>query len=514
MNDVYLATILRMDTPCGPPAPVFSFVHPIEAGGKLLAHDVAAIFERETGFSFSYHVEPIPYAPPLVEAQLLASAKAAAGELLQGAAERDELAPETETESNLLSSRTIGGIPVHGLAWEAAADLPGEGTWVGYAQVGDSKAVRARWSGADGSVLPTEGNFSPLKLGDRENWLELDHCGQPVKPEPAAKRAGQTEDGARVDDLEWQGGPETWRGTIDIGDGMTVTCDWYSDGQPARGLPVPGVSYVPEPLMMQNGQPAGPPSDEDEMRMALDAAPTDLPTAVRALIDEFGGDVPDYLAAAVGTVENVLQDLAARPLPLPAHRDVSAIAGYAASFVHHWEDDEDPNEKAQAREARETLDRAIPLLLAMFRGPTFPRPSREEGDLISRSALLEKLRSSVESARQGTERKPDDEEWQTILECYEDAVRTVEEAPAAAPARASVVVNMSGGVLDGASCDFPADVYVVDYDDDDRPYDIPGEGTASVAQTGAKFDPEFVSEVVAAIGDHDEAEDSAGEGGE
>lgn len=49
-------------------------------------------------------------------------------------------------------------------------------------------------------------------------------------------------------------------------------------------------------------------------------------------------------------------------------------------------------------------------------------------DLISRSALLAGLRAMRDSATEGEDRNPDDAEWTTIRECYEDTIRAVEAA--------------------------------------------------------------------------------------
>jgi len=82
------------------------------------------------------------------------------------------------------------------------------------------------------------------------------------------------------------------------------------------------------------------------------------------------------------------------------------------------------------------------------------------------------------------------------------------------PDRISIIVNMTGGVLQGASrdTDIPVDIYVTDYDFDgeERTYQIPqpnGEvSEASMYDTGTEYNPEWVDKVVTMFieGDDDE----------
>lgn len=104
-------------------------------------------------------------------------------------------------------------------------------------------------------------------------------------------------------------------------------------------------------------------------------------------------------------------------------------------------------------------------------------------DLISRDALLEAVKSGT---------------------CTTDTIIQIEEAPAVVP---QVVANISGGVLQGASCDYRVDLYTLDFDDvphDDPSRVIEVEGSSAYfSQDAACVDKEFVREVLDAIIDND-----------
>lgn len=107
-------------------------------------------------------------------------------------------------------------------------------------------------------------------------------------------------------------------------------------------------------------------------------------------------------------------------------------------------------------------------------------------DLISRDALLAAIKSSEPAL-------PDE---------FNDIIV---EAPAVVP---QVVANISGGVLQGASCDHRVDLYCLDFDD--VPYDDPErvievEGSSAYfSQSAACVDRGFVREVLDAITDSEE----------
>lgn len=99
-------------------------------------------------------------------------------------------------------------------------------------------------------------------------------------------------------------------------------------------------------------------------------------------------------------------------------------------------------------------------------------------DLISRAALIAAINSGTGEIG--------------------DVLVQIETAPAA---RVSLVANMTGGVLQGASSDYDnVDIYVLDFDDTDpSPNVIEIDGSeAYLMQEGADFDPEFVRQVIEA----------------
>lgn len=75
----------------------------------------------------------------------------------------------------------------------------------------------------------------------------------------------------------------------------------------------------------------------------------------------------------------------------------------------------------------------------------------------------------------------------------------IQNLPAVRP---QVVANISGGVLQGASSDYPVDLYTLDFEDvprDDPENVIEVEGSeAFLGQCSTLIDPDFVEEVVSA----------------
>jgi hypothetical protein len=65
-----------------------------------------------------------------------------------------------------------------------------------------------------------------------------------------------------------------------------------------------------------------------------------------------------------------------------------------------------------------------------------------------------------------------------------------------------VVANISGGVLQGASSDYPVDLYALDFDvdtfDEDSTGIIVNGDNAYLGQTSTKIDPDFIKQVVEA----------------
>lgn len=115
-------------------------------------------------------------------------------------------------------------------------------------------------------------------------------------------------------------------------------------------------------------------------------------------------------------------------------------------------------------------------------------------DLISRSALLEALRRELH---------PDpvrDNTGLTMDAVDIDDVRRVINAELVV--KPQVVVNMSGGLLQGASADYPVDIYVLDFDldcvaNEDEGIEVDGS-LSSFGQQSAEVDPDFVRRVIEA----------------
>jgi hypothetical protein len=92
---------------------------------------------------------------------------------------------------------------------------------------------------------------------------------------------------------------------------------------------------------------------------------------------------------------------------------------------------------------------------------------------------------------------------QALLDAFDlsdDAVlATIHNAPAIKP---QVVCNITGGLLQGASSDYPVDVYTLDFDYDGESPDSaildPDGEEAWFGQTSAVIDPEFVRKCVEA----------------
>lgn len=66
------------------------------------------------------------------------------------------------------------------------------------------------------------------------------------------------------------------------------------------------------------------------------------------------------------------------------------------------------------------------------------------------------------------------------------------------PVKPTVAANITGGVLQGASSNYPVDVYCLDFRGDE--VEIDG-GLCDLMQCGALVDPDFVEEVLEAVPD-------------
>lgn len=182
----------------------------------------------------------------------------------------DPDAPENQPATEKRTSRTIGGLLVTGV------EKDGDEAWTGYVHIGDGMSLRTRWSTTDGSVLLVDGGPAyGLRYDDEDNFLELDTSGLPV---PACGVCGIDLRSEEADGAE---------------DGVCGSCQ------------------------------------ADEVDPLPSAGGTDLETAVRAMLADFGGDVPDYLDAAVGAVENAL----ANPAPVQVIVDMSGdvLCGVSAT---------------------------------------------------------------------------------------------------------------------------------------------------------------------------------------
>lgn len=80
-----------------------------------------------------------------------------------------------------------------------------------------------------------------------------------------------------------------------------------------------------------------------------------------------------------------------------------------------------------------------------------------------------------------------------------DVLAQIEHAPAIKP---QVVANISGGILQGASSDYPVDIYALDFEVDGACEDSTGivvDGDdAFIGQTSCVIDPDFVRGVIEA----------------
>jgi hypothetical protein len=109
-------------------------------------------------------------------------------------------------------------------------------------------------------------------------------------------------------------------------------------------------------------------------------------------------------------------------------------------------------------------------------------------DLISRGALLQELYAIG---------KRENNLGRVALVC--ECIDKAKEAPAIKP---QVVANISGGILQGASSDYPVDLYTLDFEHDGAEEDelITVDGsTALFGETFIKIDPDFVDEVIETI---------------
>lgn len=71
----------------------------------------------------------------------------------------------------------------------------------------------------------------------------------------------------------------------------------------------------------------------------------------------------------------------------------------------------------------------------------------------------------------------------------------IQKAPSIKP---SVVCNITGGMLQGASADYPVDVYTLDFDVNGDRYVMIDGSEAYLGQEGALIEPEFVRQVIEA----------------
>ena len=83
-----------------------------------------------------------------------------------------------------------------------------------------------------------------------------------------------------------------------------------------------------------------------------------------------------------------------------------------------------------------------------------------------------------------------------LVEDYETLYNRIDRLPSVRP---SVVCNITGGVLQGASSDYPLDVYSLDFETDKSDTGVVIEGSdAYLGQCSARVDPTFVQEVIEA----------------
>lgn len=108
-------------------------------------------------------------------------------------------------------------------------------------------------------------------------------------------------------------------------------------------------------------------------------------------------------------------------------------------------------------------------------------------DLISREAVLKTLTIQLEGA---------EDLRQVVLS---EVSAFIQDQPAIKP---QVACNITGGVLQGASSDYPVDVYILDFDLDCVDCDAVGieiDGDLCyLGQESAQIDPDFLERVVAA----------------
>lgn len=83
-----------------------------------------------------------------------------------------------------------------------------------------------------------------------------------------------------------------------------------------------------------------------------------------------------------------------------------------------------------------------------------------------------------------------------------DQIEEAMKAVNAPPPRVQIVANISGGVLQGASSNYPAEIYTLDFDTDSFDEKAVGilveDNMAYLGQQSANLDPDFVKSVIEA----------------
>lgn len=204
-------------------------------------------------------------------------------------------------------------------------------------------------------------------------------------------------------------------------------------------------------------------------------------------------------------------DTAAQPAQPIMVQDVATVVGLAESFMDHWEGDEgmEADDRAACEAGRLALDTVGGLILpaaAIFAGDPDHRPLVDVlGDAESAlSQCFEQLEQLKRYTRPTFNDDPDLSNAMRDAEDAEEALRRVieriEKLGAVQPIlRPTIVVNVTGGCVQGASADAPVKLVVVDYDTDgsDEVSMIPGTGeqldsTAHIIHHDVEIDPEFL----------------------
>jgi hypothetical protein len=248
------------------------------------------------------------------------------------------------------------------------------------------------------------------------------------------------------------------------------------------------------------------------------AAVAALESASRALIDAFGTEMPSYMEAEAGAVENALAglEIAKSPvLPTLASSvggtlsDVDQVLNFAEAFVLHWETDEGQSlkEQREADNARILLDRTGPMILDAFMlicgGPEHRLPLARV--LIDAQTVLQAC------AETGPEELQNDAV--ESIGFLGAAITRMAELGAAPFHPIKIVADITGGILQGASSTVPVELWTVDYEtdgcDDDEIFEIDqGENgrTAQghLVQHDPDVNPDWVGKVVVSISLADE----------